>query len=719
MGEDGPNRGLAALLRPRVIAVVGASRDTAKWGRRVLESTSRAGFRGALYGVNPSVSDLGLPSVKTVASLADIGGPIDLAVLARPAAATPALIEECAALGVGAVLITASGFGELGGDHLATEQQMCTVAEAAGMRLLGPNTFGMFVASAGVNLTPREGIPAGSVALLTQSGNVAVAMYELARQAGIGFSACVGVGNQIDVGLGELMTHFAAQDDTAAIAVYVEGLRGSGEAFRAGLDACHAAGKPVVVLKGGRTALAAPAIATHTGALASDGRVWQAVLDAAGAIAVESIQDLTDVLAVASSVPPNAGRAMIITDGGGDTVMAIDAVTGAGLAGQAAARPGRARGSLSLAAPSPATRAALDELIPPNAPRTPARNPVTLDTAGGVEDNPMLLARCARVAAADDGVDVIVIGGLFGGYPRIEAGELACADDLVAVHYSGTPVVVQSAFALASPEPIRRLRQGGIAVLPTIDRLGRALAQTVSPVGRGTENDAAKTASGSGTPSEVLPAEQTARLLREHGIELPPMTLVADPAELASAAVAVSYPACLKIADTAVSHKSDVGGVVLDLADAAALRSAADRMWQRFPGSPLLVMPSLPRGAELLVGTGHDAIFGPFVLVGRGGIWAETDPDVAISMAPVTEAEAERVLLSLRCAATFTGARGTKPIDVAAVARLIAAVSRLAVAHPELSVEANPVIAYPDGYAVADLRASARAAGHGSGQQDP
>jgi acetate---CoA ligase (ADP-forming) len=708
MGEDRPNPGLGSLLRPRVIAVVGASRDPAKWGRRVLESTSRAGFRGALYGVNPAVSDLGLPSAKTVASLADIGGPVDLAVLARPAAATPALIEECAELGVGSVLITASGFGELGGDHLAAELRMCAVAKAAGMRLLGPNTFGMFVASAGVNLTPREGIPAGSVALLTQSGNVAVAMYELARQAGIGFSACVGVGNQIDVGLGELMAHFAGDPGTAAIAVYVEGLRGSGAAFRAGLEACRAAAKPVVVLKGGRTAHAAPAITTHTGALASDGRVWQAVLDAAGVIAVESIQDLTDVLAVVTSVRPHAGRAAIITDGGGDTVMAIDAVTGAARAG-----PGQARGSLSLAVPSAATWFALDELIPPNAPRTPARNPVTLDTAGGVEDDPMLLARCARVAAADDGVDVIVIGGLFGGYPKIVAGEVACADDLVALHNSAKPVIVQSAFALASPEPIRRLREGGIAVLPTIDRLARALARTVLRA----QPAAARPPATSAASSAVLPAGQTASLLREHGIELPPMTVVADQAELADIAATASYPACLKIADTSVSHKSDVGGVVLNLADAAALRSAADRLWQRFPGSPLLVMPSLPTGTELLVGTGHDALFGPFVLVGRGGIWAETDPDVAISMAPCTEAEAERALLSLRCAATFTGARGTKPIDIAAVARLIAALSRLAVAHPELSVEANPVIAYADGYAVADLRASARSGQREGGEE--
>ncbi len=218
---------LDALLRPRSIAVVGASRDPAKWGRRVLECTRQAGFAGQLYGVNPAVADLGLAGVTTVAALAEIAGAVDLAVLARPAAVTPDLVAECARLGVRSVLITASGFGELGGEHADAEQRMLDVARSAGMRLLGPNTFGMFVAAHGINLTPRSSIPSGSVALLTQSGNVAVAMYEMARQAGFGFSAVAGVGNQVDVGLGELMAHVAADRDTAVIAVYVEGLRGA------------------------------------------------------------------------------------------------------------------------------------------------------------------------------------------------------------------------------------------------------------------------------------------------------------------------------------------------------------------------------------------------------------------------------------------------------------------------------------------------------------
>ncbi len=252
-----------------------------------------------------------MPGVTTVPALADIGQPIDLAVLARPASATAELLEECAALGVRSVLVPAAGFGELGGEHLAAEQRIVARAREAGIRLLGPNTFGMFIAASRVNLTPREHIPPGSVAMLSQSGNVVVGMYEQARQAGIGFSACVGVGNQVDVGLGELLAYFAGDPGSDAVAVYVEGLRGSGAEFRAGLAACRAAGKPVVVLKAGRSRQAASAVATHTGALASDERVWQAVLADAGAIPVGSTQELVDTLTVACSVGRHRGRAMV------------------------------------------------------------------------------------------------------------------------------------------------------------------------------------------------------------------------------------------------------------------------------------------------------------------------------------------------------------------------------------------------------------------------
>jgi acetyltransferase len=641
------------------------------------------------------VTDQNLPGVTTVPALADIGEPIDLAVLARPASATAELLEECAALGVRSVLVPAAGFGELGGQHLAGEQRIVARAREAGIRLLGPNTFGMFIASSRVNLTPREHIPPGSVAMLSQSGNVVVGMYEQARQAGIGFSACVGVGNQVDVGLGELLTYFAGDPGSDAVAVYVEGLRGSGAEFRAGLAACRTAGKPVIVLKAGRSRHAASAVATHTGALASDERVWQAVLADAGAIQVGSTQDLVDTLAVACTVGRHGGRAMVITDGGGDSVMAIDWLTASGL---------------SMATLSARTIAGLDELIPAAAPRAEGRNPVTLDTAGGVEDDPMLLARCARLAAEDDGVDVIVAGGLFGGYPKVLDGELACAAELVKLHKSGHRLVMQSAFALSDAEPVLALKRAGIVVLPTIDRVAMALAGTLLPA---TSHDGTRAATvghaAAAAEPVVLPLAESIELLRTSGIHLPPISVVRTPRELATIATTASYPACVKIADPAVAHKSDIGGVFLNLADPAEVELAAGRLWARFPGSPLLMMPSLPGGTEFLVGTGNDPVFGPFVVVGKGGIWAETDADLAILMTPVDEKSARQALLSLRCAPTFTGRRGQRAIDLGAMAALIVAMGGLAAEHPELSVESNPVIAYPDGYAVADVRASSQA----------
>lgn len=687
--RDRRHRSLDALLAPRVIAVVGASRNPVKWGRRVLEYSHRAGFSGSLYAVNPAVSDLGLPGVTTVPALAQITEPVDLAVIARPAAVTPDVIAECASLGVRAALVTAVGFGELGGEGGAAERRMRAIAADAGMRLLGPNTFGLFVAGHGINLTPREHIPAGPIALLSQSGNVVVACYEQARLLGTGFSACVGVGNQCDVDFGDLLAHFAGDPGTTAVGLYVEGLRGRGDHFRSGLAACRADGKPVVVLRGGRSAESALAVATHTGALASDDRVWQAVLAEAGAVAVTSTQDLTDTLAGLTMVAPHQGRVMVFTDGGGDSVLALDALAAA---------------DLTLATPSPATRDALDEITPPDAPRAQRRNPVTLDTAGGVEDDPLLLARCAAIAASDEGVDVLLLGGLLGGYPRVREQEMAAVAELIAIRdRTGVPIVVQSAFADAAVEPVEVLKRAGIVVLPTASRLANALAAAAARA----EGPALAPAPGYTPASALLPVTEVAGLLSQEGITLPAMTVVTDRAGLEETAVSAEYPACVKIADPAVAHKSDVGGIRLGLADAAQLSSAADELWERFPGSPLLVMPSLLPGRELLTGTGRDPAFGPFVLVGRGGIWAEKDPDVALRLAPIEEDVALRALLSLRCAATFTGGRGSAPVDLEALASLVAAMSRLAARRPDLSVEINPVIAYPDGYAVADLRASA------------
>jgi acyl-CoA synthetase (NDP forming) len=683
--------GLGAFFSPRSVAVLGASRDPGKWGRRVLDYTRELGFEGSLYGVNPAAASFPpAEGVRFVPDVKAIGEPLDLAVVALPAVKTPDAVRSCVRAGAKAVVLAASGFGERGAGGRALEEEIQAAVAGTPMRLLGPNGFGLFAAPGKLNLTPKRDLPAGHLALLTQSGNVAIALAGEATRAGIGFSACVGVGNQLDVGFGELLGYFAADDATSVIACYVEGVRrGQGCTFREGLRACRQAGKPVVVLKAGSSAQGAAAAATHTGSLAADNRVWGAVLDDAGALRVTSTEHLIDVAAAQLHLTPSRGRVMVLTNGGGDSVMATDAVAGAGL---------------TMAQPAPRTVAALEALTPPDAPRVPSGNPATLDTAGGVDEDPELLARCVDAVAGDPGVDIVAVAGVFGGYHHLRDKELACVESLLATARRGVRLVFQSAYADAGEEPLERLRAGGVPVYPTVQRLAAAVATTAA---RGAPPaPAASPASGPGTGTRLLGLAETARLVASYGITLPELRHIKDPADLADAVTAVGYPACLKLADPAVGHKSDVGGVRLSLRDPGQVTAAARELWRRFPDAPLLLMPMLAPGFELLAGTISDPEFGPLVMVGRGGIWAEAEADIAVRMAPVTPGQAISALRSLRCAPMLGGGRGQPPLDVDAAGTVVAGLSRLAAGHPELSVEINPLIVYPHGCAVADLRAA-------------
>jgi acetate---CoA ligase (ADP-forming) len=683
--------GIDAFFAPRTVAVVGASRRPGKLGHDVLRASASRGFTGRMYGVNPLSDGADIAGWPVRRSLSEIDEPVDLALVAVPAVATVEAVTACARAGVRAAVLAAAGLGEIDAEGRAAEAEISRIAAAAGMRLLGPNGFGLFVEAARLNLTTWSDVPAGRVALLTQSGNVAIALFRAAAHAGIGFASCAGLGNQLDVSFADLVSYHAESPDSDAVAMYIEGVpTGSGVRLRKALLACQRSGKPVVVLKGGRSAAGAGAVATHTGALGGNDRIWDAVLAETGAVRVASTEELVDVLAAVTLLAPTTGRALVLTDGGGDSVLMADALEAAGV---------------PLARLAPATQARLDTLTPPAAPRVPGRNPVTLDTAGGLEDDPSLIARCAAAGATDPGVDVVVVSGTFGGYQAQREAELAGVDQLIAVHQGGTPVVVHSAFSADGDEPVERLRQSGIPVYPTAPRLARALAATTV--------EARQEATADPPPADhvavrVLGAEQTADLLRAGGVAVPRIAIVANKADdtdaMAAAAAAIGFPVCLKVEDPTLSHKSDAGGVILNVGP-DELSAAATGLRTRFPVASLLIMPMLRPGIELLVGAAHDPTFGGFVTVGRGGVTAELDPDVALLIAPVTIDQARSAWLSLRCAPRLLGWRGAAGVDIEALAQLTVAISTLTSTDPTLSIECNPVIAYPDGYGIADLRA--------------
>lgn len=691
----GKYHGMSYIFDPQVVAVVGASRHLEKWGSRVLLNTKDAGFSGRLYGVNPTAGSEELAKgIPLVARLADIAEPIDLVMVAVPREAAVTTVEEAARHGARAAVIVTAGFGEVGGTGERLESRLNHLVESEGIRIIGPNCFGLYRGSSGLNLTTYHDIRPGPVSIVTQSGNVAIALFQAAAAVQLGIASCIGIGNQLDLEAAELVASLAADPETKAVGLYLEGVPpGGGDRFIAGLEACRAAGKAVGVLKGGRSREGAGMVRTHTRSLAADDHVWDAILADHGAVRVQSTAELMDILQAAVRVPRFWGQVGVVTDGGGDSVMAVDALSDWGL---------------QVAMLSPPTQERLSELIPPMAPRSEGLNPLTLDTPGGVQDDPQLLVRCAEALAADPAVGAIVVAGVFGGYREVRKAELAAARQLLALNRGHVPILVQSAYALAGEEPLDFLAGGDIAVYPTIQRLVAALATRASTI-LDSQEDRQPTQPSSlpvaSVPVEALDDEVLQDLLARYGIATTDQVVVCPGESPGDAGDKVGYPAVLKLSSHGVLHKSDVGGVRLGLDNRASLEQAAGELWSRFPGSPLLVMPHLTSGLELLVGTFSDPCFGPVVVVGRGGIWTEVEADTVICRAPLGAETIHQGLAKLRCYPMMAGSRGQSRLALEQLTNLIVGMGRLGQEHPELSVDLNPVILYPDGYAVADAKA--------------
>jgi acetate---CoA ligase (ADP-forming) len=697
---------LESLLRPKVIAVLGASRDPHKWGQRVIRYTRAAGFSGDLLAINPMAPEGSIPGATVLQSIGDASVPVDCAFLALPRDRTAAAVVECCQAGVGTIVVAASGFGEASRSGAALEQELLELAAPSGGRILGPNCFGVYSAVPGVNLTPFEYVPKGNVALVSQSGNVSAQLFLAASKAGFGFSHCVGVGNQLDVGFGDLLAELADDPGTGAVALYVEGLPPAGGAtFSEGLERCRAAGKPVVVIKAGTSRLSAAVAQTHTRSMAADDRVWDAVLDGGGAVRVRSVPEMADVLQCAVMLAPSGRRVAVITDGGGDSVLALDA-----LAGAKHLEPARFTDELVDQ---------LEHLIPPAAPRVPGLNPLTLDTAGGVEDDPEVLSRCVDAVARAGVADVLVVSGLFGTYVDQRAAELRAADAMRrTVAESSVAVVFQAPLAPAESEPLSILSRAGIPFFESVDRAVRALDRLAAGPPPAVE---ARTAPR-GTTGRQWSATDAGELLARHGIAMPTMKTVHDLSTLTDEARGIGYPVCVKTAALDVVHKSDVGGVRVGIADEEELRAAAASLWGAVPSGPLLVMPSFPTAFEMLVGGFVDAHFGPVVVLGRGGVLTEMESDTQLVSGHITPEAVESALSGLRCFPVLQGYRSAPALDISGLRDIAVALAAVLTSEPTIAVDLNPVLVYPDRCEIADVRVMSAGdaepnSGHGRSEQ--
>ena len=560
---------------------------------------------------------------------------------------------------------------------------MAAKVRAAGARLLGPNSLGALDHTTGLSVASNE-FPVGSVGVISQSGNLALELAGLLRDHDMGVSRFASLGNQADIDAADLIEAYAQHPGTSAIALYCEDF-GDGQRLARAAHVASQAGKPVVLLTVGSTAASVRNARSHTGALASDQLVVGAACRAAGIEQVTSPAQMADLLqALVRTKAPGGRRLAILSDGGGHASVASDIATSAGL--QVAEFPAELQSSIAEQLPSTAI----------------VGNPV--DVAGGGEQDIDSFARIVDQLVTSDDVDAVLLTGYFGGYesygPKIGALELETARVMVA-NCADAAFVVQTMNARTPAATV--LRTGGIAVYPGIDEAAWALGRLRHRQAHPPE----------GVPVSPPPSAETAehgyhasrQILAAAGIPFVPAAQVSTAEDLLEAVTDLRFPLVLKHLGS--EHKSDEGGVLLDITDSAALLRGWEMLQEHFPPAACSVeeMADLTHVTELLVGARRDPRFGSVVLVGIGGIFAEILSDVRCALAPVTPAAARDLLLGLRGSALLTGARGRPPVDIDAAALIVARLSRFAAEHPEIAeVECNPVAVTPRGAVALDAR---------------
>ena len=675
-------RDLRPLFDPRSVAVLGASDDPAKWGQWIAAGALRGAHRRDVWLVNRNGGEiLGHHAFRGLDELPDAP---ELVVISLPAAAFEEAIDASLAAGARAIVAITAGLGEI--DEAGKDREAAVVerVRAAGAVMLGPNCLGVYDASAELDLGMNEFSP-GSMGLISQSGNLALELSLLAAQYGVGISRFASLGNQADIDAAELVEAIAADEATRVIGVYCEDFR-DGRTFARAAAAAREAGKDVVLLAAGGSEAGARAAASHTGSLASDSAAVDAACRAAGILRVRTPKELVDVaLACLAPHRPRGRRVAIVGDGGGTGVVSADLATAAGLE-------------------LPRLSEDLSAKLTAIAPTIITTNPV--DLAGAGEQDFWSNERVIQAVLESGEVDAVVFTGYFGGYSQLNdtfrERETEVARAIArAVASTGRPLLTQAMFWDAGPA--RALREGGVPVYRDIEAVVMTLAALVEqelrpPRGVAEVGEAATPVQGDG----YFDARE---LLVAGGVPFTPARRATTTAEACEAAAAVGYPVALKA--LGLLHKSDAGGVALGLTDEQALETAVSDMAARLApeGYSVEAMADTSAGAELIVGCKRDPRFGPLVLVGLGGVYAELMRDVAVALAPAGADELEELLLSLRGAGVLTGARGRAPLDVRAAAQAAAALSRVAATHPEIAeIEINPLLVTPEGAVGLDAR---------------
>lgn len=696
---------LTPFFHPGSVAFVGATEDETKLGGRRYRSLVEGGFAGAIHPVHPHAKTV--RGRAAYQSVLDIPGAVDLAVVVVPYGAVQATIADCVARSIPAVMLISSGFGEIDADGRRIEAEMVHQIRQAGGRMIGANCAGLYSTSAGINLGGAQ-VPAGPVALVSQSGNLLLDFNLRARATGLGFSRQVAIGNAADLDGVDLIADSLDDADTKVVLAYLEGFgEGRGRAL-VDLVRGHPSNKPVVLLKPGRSEAGRQAAITHTGTLAGEDKVAEAALRQAGILRAPGIAEAWEMVEALCRCPPIKGsRIALVSDGGGHATVLADSL---GLAG------------FILPPFTKETRGALAEFLPT---RAAIGNP--LDFAGVVESDPSVLPRALEICFAEPDIDAVVVAGHFGGYHRIggadlEAQEIAAADAVAALlANSDRTLVLQSIHADTPTRSLEILRDAGVAVSRSPENAACALAalRDHGLAGRFSSPDTASNISRDvreralvllrqADPSGALAEPEARGLLAATGFDIPETLTTAN---LEEAAAAPWDRVALKLIVPGLVHRSDAGAVRLNLTGADAIRKAAADLLNQCSQADrakawLLVTPMIEPGLELLCGAFRDPQFGPMVMVGLGGVQVEALDDVVLGLAPLAQDQAHDLIKGIRAQQLLDGHRGAPAVDRDRLATLLTMLARMMMALPELSeIEMNPVIVTASGLAVADARA--------------
>lgn len=675
-------RDLTPLFAPESVAILGASNDTTKFGNWMSAQALRMSGTRKVHLINRNGETiLGRPSMR---SLAELDSTVDLVVVTVPARGFEAAVEDALAAGARAIIGVTAGFAELGTDGRAVQERIVERVRSAGAVLLGPNCLGVLDTSTSLTLTSNP-LPPGRIALISQSGNMALEMSGMLEARGLGFSRFVSLGNQADLNAADVIRACVDHSDTDLIALFCEEFV-DGRSFVDAATAAAEAGKPVLMLAVGGSEASIRGAQSHTGSLTSGSSVVDAACRAAGIYRVASPRQLADAAATLLSFGPKAvHRVGVIADGGGSAGVASDVIESAGL-------------SVPKFHEDVSNR--LRTFLPPSAGVT---NPV--DLMGGGEEGVASFVSVLDAVLASPEIDAALITGFFGGYEeygeQLGRVELEAAKSMAQVtRKHGKPVVMHTMRPHSNASNI--MATAGVPLFLAVDDA----ATTLSLLDRTSAlRRLPSLPTIAANPIASADYWDARELLRGAGVAFPDARLARDAAEARNAASAIGYPVALKA--MGLLHKSDLGGVALGLSTDGELTQALSRMKESLspPSFSVEAMADLREGIEIIVGVQRDPRFGPVVMVGLGGIYTEVLADVAFALAPLDAVCARDLLEGLRAAALFRGVRGKPAVDLDAAGAAIATIAQVAVAHPEISeLEVNPLLLTPKGALALDAR---------------